>query len=73
MAKTLGEQRVRVDHNTTFNDDVTRIKRQTADLINLCEGLKGMEPRLAALAQTYYELAAMLAVKAATEIAPPKM
>jgi len=73
MARTLGEQRVRVDFNVSFNDNVAKIKKQTADLINLCEEIKKDEPRLAALAQTAYEEAAMWAVKAATAIAPPKM
>ncbi len=71
--KTLGENRVRIDFNVSFNDNVAKIKKQTADLINLCEEFKGMEPRLAALAQTAYEEAAMWAVKAATATTPPKM
>jgi hypothetical protein len=45
---------------------VTKIKRYTADLIDLCEDLKNLDPRLASLAQTAYEEAAMWAVKAAT-------
>ena len=63
---TIGENRVRVDFNPSQNRDVTEIKERTADLINICEGLKGKDARLAALAQTAYEEAAMWAVKAAT-------
>ena len=72
MAKTLGENRVRIDFNVTFNDDVAKIKKQTADLINLCETVKQQDPRLIALAQTYYEIAAMFAVKAATALPDAK-
>ncbi len=46
--------------------DVDKLKRLTADLIDACEVLKKKDPRLAALAQTAYEEAAMWAVKAAT-------
>ena len=63
---SLGAQRVREDFNPSKNDLVTKIKRYTADLIDICEGLKPLDPRLAALAQTAYEEAAMWAVKAAT-------
>lgn len=65
---SLGEQRVRIDFNTTNNSDVDTIKRKTADLINHCEFLKqlGKDGRLASLAQTAYEEAAMWAVKCAT-------
>lgn len=63
---SLGAQRVRANFNPGQNDLVTKIKRYTADLIDLCEELKQKEGRLAALAQTAYEEAAMWAVKAAT-------
>ena len=63
---TLGEQRVRKSFNPSANDTVEAIKAKSAELIDLCEGLKAKEPRLAALAQTAYEEAAMWAVKAAT-------
>lgn len=67
----IGEQRVRTGFNPSDNWLVTEIKRQTAALIELCEDeLKPLDPRLAALAQTAYEQAAMWAVKAAT--AEPK-
>jgi hypothetical protein len=45
---------------------VDTIKQKSAELINLCEALKSKDARLAALAQTSYEEAAMWAVKAAT-------
>ena len=65
-AGSLGAQRVREDFNPSKEDMVTKIKRYTADLIDLCEDLKHLDPRLASLAQTAYEEAAMWAVKAAT-------
>ena len=67
--RTIGEERVRVDFNPSEgakNTLVGHIKEETAKLINLCEELKTLDPRLAALAQTNYEMAAMMAVKAAT-------
>ena len=66
MQGSIGAQRVREDFNPSKDDLVTKIKRYTADLIDLCEDLKPLDPRLAALAQTSYEEAAMWAVKAAT-------
>jgi hypothetical protein len=64
---TLGQERVRVSFNPSGNDLVDEIKQLTANLIDLCEArLKPLDPRLAALAQTHYEDAAMWAVKAAT-------
>jgi hypothetical protein len=71
---TLGEQRVRVSFNPSGDNIVDKIKRLSADLIDLCEGLKDNDPRLAALAQTAYEEAAMWAVKAATTSpSPPRI
>ena len=64
--KTIGEQRVRTDFNANGSDAVIRIKNATADLINECEELKAKDDRLASLAQTAYEEAAMWAMKAAT-------
>lgn len=64
--QTLGQQRVRMSFNPSADSTVDRIKLQTAALIDLCEELKSKDPRLAALAQTHYEDAAMWAVKAAT-------
>lgn len=63
---TIGEQRVRTQFNPSQDSVVDQIKQKTAELINLCEELKAKDPRLASLAQTEYELAAMWAVKAAT-------
>jgi len=63
---TIGELRVRADFNASGSDVVTNIKAKTAELINLCEELKAKDGRLASLAQTAYEEAAMWAVKAAT-------
>jgi hypothetical protein len=63
---SLGEQRVRTTFNPSANSDVNTIKQKSAELINLCEALKGKDPRLASLAQTAYEEAGMWAVKAAT-------
>jgi hypothetical protein len=63
---TIGEQRVRTSFNPSQTDIVAQIKQKSADLINLCEELKAKDGRLASLAQTSYEEAAMWAVKAAT-------
>lgn len=63
---SVGENRVRVKFNPSADGVVDQIKQQTARLIDLCEGLKAKDPRLAALAQTAFEEAAMWAVKAAT-------
>lgn len=68
---TIGEKRVRVSFNPNPPGSETEarvdyIKRETAAMINYCETLKEKDPRLAALAQTAYEEAAMWAVKAAT-------
>jgi hypothetical protein len=63
---SVGAQRVRESFNPSQDNIVDKIKRYTADLIDLCEDLKHLDPRLASLAQTAYEEAAMWAVKAAT-------
>lgn len=65
-AGSIGAMRVREDFNPSKDDMVTKLKRYTADLIDLCEDLKSLDPRLASIAQTTYEEAAMWAVKAAT-------
>lgn len=64
--KTLGEARVRTEFNPANSSIVDQIKQKSAELINLCETLKEKDGRLALLAQTGYEEAAMWAVKAAT-------
>lgn len=63
---SVGTQRVRLEFNPDGNLVVAELKQKTAELIDLCESLKVMDARLAALAQTSYEDAAMWAVKAAT-------
>jgi len=63
---SVGEKRVRVEFNPSANGMVDQIKQKSAELINLCEELKAKDPRLASLAQTAFEEAAMWAVKAAT-------
>ena len=76
---SIGAFRVRESFNPSKDSLVDKIKRYTADLIDLCEDLKksnspdraaslacSLPARLAALAQTNYEQAAMWAVKAAT-------
>lgn len=63
---SIGEVRVRTSFNVNGNSDVDTIKQETAKLINLVENLKSKEPRLASLAQTAFEEAAMWAVKLAT-------
>ena len=64
--QTIGEKRVRTSFNPSQVDVVAQIKQKSAELINLCEELKAKDPRLASIAQTSYEEAAMWAVKAAT-------
>lgn len=63
---TIGETRVRTAFNPSADGLVDQIKQKSAELINICEQLKEKDGRLAALAQTAYEEAAMWAVKAAT-------
>lgn len=74
---SIGEDRVRVKFNPSAKGLVDQLKQKSAELIDLCETHKavagaavfkdvGEVNRLWALAQTYYEMAAMLAVKAAT-------
>lgn len=63
---SIGEVRVRTEFNVTNNSTIDLIKQKSAELINLCEDLKQKDGRLASLAQTAYEEAAMWAVKAAT-------
>jgi hypothetical protein len=63
---SIGAFRVRESFNPSGNPTVDKIKRWSADLIDLCEDLKASDARCAALAQTAYEEAAMWAVKAAT-------
>lgn len=67
---SLGEYRVGVTFNPGGNPVVDTIKAKTAELIDLVELLKNGDSekgRLASLAQTHFEDAAMWAVKAATK------
>lgn len=69
--QSLGARRVRESFNPSGDNMVDKIKRYTADLIDLCAEVKQQvdkpeADRLCALAQTAYEEAAMWAVKAAT-------
>lgn len=63
---SVGEERVRTTFNMGDNSDVDRIKKASAELINLVNQSKDKDPRLAALAITRYEEAAMWAVKLVT-------
>lgn len=63
--KTLGEKRVRTEFNPSAESTVDQIKQKTAVLINLVETIREKDGRLASIAQTTYEEAAMWAVKAA--------
>ena len=63
---TIGEARVRTTFNPSANEIVDQLKQKSAELINMCEDLKAKDPRLASIAQTSFEEAAMWAVKAAT-------
>lgn len=64
--QSLGERRVRHTFNPSGNALVDEIKLKSAELIDLVELHKNKDPRLAALAQTHYEDAAMWAVKMVT-------
>jgi hypothetical protein len=75
---TIGTDRVRHSFNPSGNETVDDIKGATAALIDLCDGFRQSAiqsndaelARLASLAATAYEEAAMWAVKAATATAP---
>lgn len=76
MLRALGDYRVGIEFNPSGSDDVNRIKRLAADLINFLELKReqlGSDPevgRLLSLAQTHIEDAAMWGVKALTK--PPR-
>jgi len=63
---SIGAARVRESFNPSQDSMVDKLKRYTADLIDLCGELEHLDPRLVALAKTAYEEACMWAVKAAT-------
>jgi hypothetical protein len=65
-AQTLGEKRVRVSFNPSEDPTVKEIKRLGAQLIDLCETLKPLDPRAASIAQTEFESATRWTVYAAT-------
>ena len=64
---TIGEDRVRTKFNPSADSMVDRIKQKSAELIDICETLKGRDAGLVYLAQIHYEEASMWAVKAATD------
>jgi hypothetical protein len=68
---SLGSDRVRETFNPGGHELVNKIKRYTADLIDICANERDKhdnpeEDRLWSLAMTHFEDAAMWAVKAAT-------
>jgi len=67
---TKGETRVRVDFNISGDTIIDKIKKKSAELIDLVDELvitpDGESARVKSLALTDYENAAMWAVKAAT-------
>ena len=67
--QTLGQRRVKADFNPAKNDLVDQIKNKSAELIDLCEQLRGEtstgeKHRLISIAQTEFETACMYAVTA---------
>lgn len=68
-AASISAERNFESFNPICDHRVIKINRLTAELIMLCEGLKQVEPRLAAVAQTRYGQAAMWALKAAMSTA----
>lgn len=76
MKQTLGEYRVGIDFNPSEDNLVGRIKRASADLIDLISSIPDGEihasdrGRLKAKAMTGVEEAAMWGVKAATKPKP---
>jgi len=64
--KTLGEDRVRTDFNVGNSTEVDFVKKVCAEMINLCENHKDLDPRLCSIAQTKFEEAAMFVVKLLT-------
>lgn len=74
MGKTLGQIRVETESDITKADDISLIKQQTANLIDMLEDLRKdnramidqEKQRLISIAQSKYEEAAMFAVKALT-------
>lgn len=63
---TKGEEIVRVNFNATGDTAVDQIKSRMAEMINFIDQYKELDPRLAAIATTKIEEAAMFAVKLVT-------
>lgn len=63
---TVGETRIRTVLSLSADGDIDELKLKAAELINICEGLKSKDVRLASLAQTAFEEAVLWAVKAST-------
>lgn len=66
---TLGEQRVRASFNVAEGEvaqHVDAFKTKIAELIDMVETWKDIDPRLAAMAQSSLEIACMWAVKLVT-------
>ena len=63
---THGEKLVRINFNPAGDHLTDQIKQMTAELIDICEANKDKDARLASLAITTFESAAMWAVKLAT-------
>lgn len=63
---TKGEQIVRATFNPSKNSEVDQFKQAIAANINFIEEHKAKDPRLAAIAQTKLEEAAMFGVKLLT-------
>ena len=73
---TLGEKRVVVNFNASNDNTVDRIKRLSADLIDLVDGMpngNSQAGRWKAEAMTCIETGAMYAVKGATAGQDPNM
>lgn len=68
--KSIGEERMRLSYESEVITTVEKIKNMTAQLIDICEDLKRFDIRLASAAQTDFEKASFLAVKAATTSIP---
>lgn len=72
VEQTLGQKRVRAAFNPSNDSDVDQIKEMAADFIDFVSDVQARRSvgtenaRLAALAQTHIEDAAMWAVKLAT-------
>lgn len=74
---TLGTNRVRASFNPAGKTAIDELKLHAAELIDLCEEMREKQifhsneaerERCLSLAQTYFEIGAMFAVKAATMV-----